>query len=168
MKPVLLSFLFPGFLHSLAGQGLKIQYDVQADSISYSLNGRLIAVNAALIVHRRKFPDIERPFKVPLVPLLPALGILANIYLLSQIFQHIIPLLLAVGAQFFGMFAFIAWRGWQPAEEAIAGLASHVAVSEGRASRKKSRWGTRAVGGAVLRHYRPRRGRQRHRLPRGA
>ncbi|MCB9266579.1 MAG: amino acid permease [Lewinellaceae bacterium] len=100
----------------------------------------LIAVNAALIVHRRKYPEMERPFKVPLVPLLPALGILANIYLLSQIFQHIVPLLLALGAQFFGMFAFIAWRGWQPAEEAIAGLASHVAVSEGRGSRKKSRF----------------------------
>ncbi|MCB0599241.1 MAG: amino acid permease, partial [Phaeodactylibacter sp.] len=100
----------------------------------------LIAVNAALIVHRRKFPDMERPFKVPFVPLLPALGILANIYLLSQIFQHIIPLLLALAAQFFGMFAFIAWRGWQPAEEAIAGLASHVAVSEGRSTPQKRRF----------------------------
>jgi len=42
----------------------------------------LIMVNAALIAHRRKYPDIERPFRVPLVPLLPGLGILANIYLL--------------------------------------------------------------------------------------
>lgn len=100
----------------------------------------LIAVNAALIVHRRKFPDMERPFKVPLVPLLPAMGILANLYLLSQIFQQLWPFILAIGAQFFGLFAFIAWRGWQPAEEAIAGRASHVAVSEGQSTPKKRRF----------------------------
>lgn len=100
----------------------------------------LIAVNAALIVHRRKFPDMERPFRVPLVPLLPALGILANLYLLSQILHHLWPFVLAIGAQFFGLFAFIAWRGWQPAEEAIAGRASHVAVSEGRSTPKKRRF----------------------------
>ena len=34
----------------------------------------LILVNAALIVHRRKYPDVERPFRVPWVPVLPALG----------------------------------------------------------------------------------------------
>jgi amino acid transporter len=31
----------------------------------------LILVNVALIYHRRKYPGIERPFRVPLVPLLP-------------------------------------------------------------------------------------------------
>ena len=44
----------------------------------------LILVNFALIAHRRKFPNIERPFRVPLVPLLPILGILSNLYLLIQ------------------------------------------------------------------------------------
>ena len=37
----------------------------------------LTLVNVALIRHRRQFPDLERPFRVPLVPLLPALGISA-------------------------------------------------------------------------------------------
>ena len=100
----------------------------------------LIMVNAALIVHRRKFPDMVRPFKVPLVPLLPILGILANIYLLAQIFQHIVPLLMALGAQFFGVFAFIAWKGQQPAAEAIEGISSHVALSEGRGTRDKNQF----------------------------
>jgi amino acid transporter len=54
----------------------------------------LISVNAALILHRRKYPDIERPFRVPLVPLLPALGILANLYLLAQILHHPVKALL--------------------------------------------------------------------------
>ena len=45
----------------------------------------LSLVNLALIVHRRRYPDIERPFRVPLVPLLPGLGIVANVYLILQI-----------------------------------------------------------------------------------
>ncbi len=100
----------------------------------------LITVNAALIIHRKKYPDIERPFKVPLVPLLPILAIIANIYLITQIFQHIVPLLLALGALLVGVVSFIVWKGRQTAEEAITGLSSHVAVSEGRSSWDKNRF----------------------------
>jgi APA family basic amino acid/polyamine antiporter len=98
----------------------------------------LITVNAALILHRKKYPDIERPFKVPLVPLLPLLAIVANIYLITQIFQHIIPLLLALGALVVGLLSFVVWKGRQTAEEAITGLSSHVAVSEGRSNWAKN------------------------------
>lgn len=100
----------------------------------------LILVNVALIVHRRKYPDIKRPFRVPLVPLLPAIGILANIYLIAQIFAHPIPLILALGSLLLGMLAFIAWKGAQPQELAIPGLASHVAHSQGRGTNKKERF----------------------------
>lgn len=100
----------------------------------------LILVNAALIVHRRKFPDIERPFKVPLVPLLPALGILANLYLIGQIFQHPIPLFLALGALLVGMLAFIAWKGTQPEIEAIEARPSHIALSLGRGTADPDRF----------------------------
>ena len=100
----------------------------------------LIMVNAALIVHRRKFPDMERPFKVPLVPLLPALGILANLYLIAQIFTHPLPLILAVGCLFLGMVAFIAWKGTQVEEAALPGLSSHIAHSQGRGTTDKSRF----------------------------
>lgn len=73
----------------------------------------LCFVNAALIVHRRRFPDIERPFRVPLVPLLPALGIAANIYLILQIPMqgHLQPVLLAMLALLAGLFWYAAWRG---------------------------------------------------------
>ncbi len=100
----------------------------------------LITVNVALIVHRKKYPDIKRPFKVPLVPLLPLLAIVANIYLITQIFQHVVPLLLAFGALLVGLFSFVAWKGRQTAEESITGLSSHVALSEGRGSWDKSRF----------------------------
>ena len=94
----------------------------------------LILVNAALIVHRRKFPDIERPFKVPFVPLLPALGIIANLYLLWQIVAHPIPFFLAIGTLLLGMLAFVAWKGAQAEDEAIPARASHIALSQGRAT----------------------------------
>ncbi len=73
----------------------------------------LCFVNAALIVHRRRYPDIERPFRVPLVPLLPALGIAANIYLILQIpiQGHLQPVLLAILALLVGLFWYAAWRG---------------------------------------------------------
>jgi amino acid transporter/nucleotide-binding universal stress UspA family protein len=45
----------------------------------------LSVVNAALIVHRRKFPDIERGFRVPGVPVVPVLGILANLGLIYNL-----------------------------------------------------------------------------------
>lgn len=100
----------------------------------------LIMVNAALIVHRRKYPDIERPFKVPLVPLLPALGIVANLYLIGQIIYHPIPLVLAIGSLILGMLGFVAWKGAQGAEKALPGRASHIAHSQGRGTIDKNKF----------------------------
>jgi amino acid transporter/nucleotide-binding universal stress UspA family protein len=100
----------------------------------------LILVNVALIIHRKKFPDIERPFKVPLVPLIPILGILANTYLILQIFSHPLPLILAIGSLLLGMFGFLAWKGTQTAETAIMGAASHVAHSQGRGTIDKNKF----------------------------
>jgi basic amino acid/polyamine antiporter, APA family len=90
----------------------------------------LILVNIALIAHRRKYPDIERPFRVPLVPLLPGLGILANIYLLAQlpIQGHVEILIMAVGAIVAGIFGYLAWKGAQVDEADLPGKPSRVAL----------------------------------------
>jgi APA family basic amino acid/polyamine antiporter len=45
----------------------------------------LSVVNVALIVHRRKFPDMERGFSVPGVPAVPILGVLANLALIINL-----------------------------------------------------------------------------------
>ncbi len=114
------------------------------EDLSYFANAvlliALILVNVALIVHRKKFPDIERPFKVPLVPLLPILGILANLYLIAQIFYHPLPLALAIGSLILGMLAFLAWKGTEAEEKVIPGVASHVAHSQGRGTIDKDRF----------------------------
>ena len=88
----------------------------------------LIIVNGGLIYHRRKFPDIERPFRVPLVPLLPALGILANLFLLSRILHHVVPVVMAVTSLVLGVLAFLTWKGTQAAETALPGARSRVAL----------------------------------------
>ena len=45
----------------------------------------LSAVNLALIYSRRRFPEMDRPFRVPLVPLVPILGIIANLALITNL-----------------------------------------------------------------------------------
>ena len=45
----------------------------------------LAVVNGALVYSRRRFPDIERGFRVPEVPLVPALGIVANLALIYNL-----------------------------------------------------------------------------------
>lgn len=56
---------------------------------NYTVFVTFIFVNAALIVLRRKEPDAPRPFKVPLslgsIPLLPAFGLVLNIFMLLQL-----------------------------------------------------------------------------------
>jgi len=90
----------------------------------------LILVNVALIYHRKKFPDIKRPFRVPLVPLLPVLGIVANFYLLSQILHHLLPVITAFGMLLLGIIGYLSWKGSQPEEEELPGMPSRIA--EGR------------------------------------
>ncbi|WP_254279120.1 amino acid permease [Haloarcula marina] len=45
----------------------------------------LAVVNVALIYSRRKFPDIKRGFRVPGVPVVPVVGVLANIGLIYNL-----------------------------------------------------------------------------------
>ncbi len=87
----------------------------------------LILVNAALIYHRKKFPNLSRTFRVPFVPLLPLIGIAANIYLLSLILRHPEPVIMAVLWLIVGMLGFLAWKGSQVEEEFLPGEPSRVA-----------------------------------------
>ena len=88
----------------------------------------LIMVNGGLIYHRQKYPNLERPFRVPLVPLLPGLGIVANIYLLSQVLHHLLPVVMAMACLLLGVLAFLAWKGTQASEVALSGTPSRVAL----------------------------------------
>ena len=68
----------------------------------------LSLVNAALILHRRRYPDVERPLRVPLVPLIPMIGIIANLALLwIQFGAHPGPFRYAFATLAVGMACFI-------------------------------------------------------------
>ena len=101
----------------------------------------LTLVNLSLIQHRRKYPDMKRPFRVPLVPVLPGLGIVANIYLLVQIplQGHIEPVALAVFALVGGFLGFLAWKGTQAEAVAISGQPSRVALERSTAAESRFR-----------------------------
>ena len=75
----------------------------------------LSVVNAALIVHRRKFPDIERGFRVPGVPAVPALGILANLALIFNLpVRGVVTGVVLVAIL---VVAYLAWGGAPEIEE---------------------------------------------------
>lgn len=55
----------------------------------------LSVVNIALIYSRRKFKEIDRPFKTPLVPIIPIIGVVSNLALLYN--QPRLGLLVGIG-----------------------------------------------------------------------
>ena len=75
----------------------------------------LAVVNVALIVHRRKFPDMERGFRVPGVPFVPVLGILANLGLIYNLPLRGVITGVALVAVLVG--AYLVWGGAPEMEE---------------------------------------------------
>ncbi|MFT4932999.1 MAG: APA family basic amino acid/polyamine antiporter [Natronomonas sp.] len=75
----------------------------------------LSAVNVALIFSRRIYPDMERPFRVPLVPWLPVLGIVANLALITNLppVGVGVGILVTIGV----VGAFLVWGGAPEVEE---------------------------------------------------
>lgn len=99
----------------------------------------LILVNGALLVHRRRYPRVERPFRVPLVPLVPSVAILANTYLLSQLIHYPRALTLASTCLLLGVLAFLVWKGTQADEVALPGAPSRIALERAAAGEGRFR-----------------------------
>ena len=62
-----------------------IPLDFLADLVSMGTLVAFMVVSAGVIILRRREPDLERGFKVPLYPVLPLLSIAACIYLITQL-----------------------------------------------------------------------------------
>jgi len=61
----------------------------------FSLTGYSL-VNIALIIFRKKYPNIKRGFKVPFYPILPILGVVLNLFLVFQLaFNDIIGFIIS-------------------------------------------------------------------------
>jgi APA family basic amino acid/polyamine antiporter len=61
---------------------------VLADLVNIGTLLAFVIVCAAVLVMRRKNPDLPRPFRTPLVPLVPLLGIAANLTLMFYLGWH--------------------------------------------------------------------------------
>ncbi|MCQ4334544.1 amino acid permease [Natronomonas sp. F2-12] len=77
----------------------------------------LAIVNGALIYHRRAFPDIERGFRVPGVPVVPVLGILANLGLIYNLPRR--GVVTGVGLTVALLGIYLAWGGQREIDELV-------------------------------------------------
>ena len=77
----------------------------------------LAIVNGALIYHRRAFPDIERGFRVPGVPVVPVLGIIANIGLISNLPRS--GVVTGIGLTMALVGVYVVWGGRREIDELV-------------------------------------------------
>ncbi|MFB6206637.1 MAG: amino acid permease [Haloglomus sp.] len=75
----------------------------------------LSVVNIALIYHRRNFPEVERGFRVPGVPVVPALGVLANLALIYNL--PVVGVVTGLVATAGLIAAYLVWGGAPDVEE---------------------------------------------------
>lgn len=69
--------------------GLFMDLNISAELCNYGTFTAFIAICVAVIVLRKTEPDLNRPFKVPLVPLFPILGILCCLGLMFYSFKQL-------------------------------------------------------------------------------
>ena len=78
-----LSTIFTGFAVALASGLLPLQILGQLVNIGTLLAFALVCVGVIILRHKR--PDLDRPFKVPFMPVVPILGVLACVGLMATL-----------------------------------------------------------------------------------
>jgi amino acid transporter/nucleotide-binding universal stress UspA family protein len=116
--------------------GLDLGLAALTGFATFNLLAPLSVVNVALIVSRRRFPEIDRPVRVPLVPLLPVVGILANLALITNlpVAGVVVGTVLIMGL----VAAYLVWGGAPETEELFERVVSPYSPEEAAA---------RSVGG---------------------
>ena len=97
--------------------GLHLGIEGLAQFANFLLLSGLTIVNVAVIYSRRKFPDVERPFRVPLVPWVPIVAILANVGLLLNV--EFTSFAIGVLAEVIGIGIWFAWKSRPPSIERL-------------------------------------------------
>ena len=108
--------------------GLDLGLSALTGFATFNLLAPLSVVNAALIVSRRRFPDMDRPLTVPLVPLLPVIGILANLALITNLPISGVVVGTVVIAVLLG--AYLVWGGAPETEELFERVVSPYSPEE--------------------------------------
>ena len=82
---------------------------------TFNLLVPLAIVNVALVYSRRNFPDVDRGFRVPGVPVVPALGVVANLALIFNLPSTGVAVGAAVVVAL--LVAYVVWGGAPDVEE---------------------------------------------------
>ncbi|MUV61411.1 amino acid permease [Halobacterium sp. CBA1126] len=82
---------------------------------TFNLLVPLAVVNVALVYSRRRFPDLDRPLRVPLVPLVPALGVVANLALVTNL--PVQGVVVGTGVVVLAVAGHLLWGGAPETEE---------------------------------------------------
>ncbi|MCL7417535.1 MAG: amino acid permease [Halalkalicoccus sp.] len=118
---VVLITVFVGLFPAEGGLSGAVPFALGLEGLTGFANMNLLAplavVNVALIVSRRRFPDIDRPFSVPAVPWLPIVGVLANLALITNLPP--IGILVAVVVEVAFVAAYLVWGGAPDREELV-------------------------------------------------
>ena len=124
--------VFPG--HGAAPFGINLGLGALTGFANLNLLVPLSVVNVALIVSRRRQPDLDRPFRLPLSPVVPAVGIAANLALIASL-----PLD-GIAAGVIGILAFLViyavWGGGVPIEEIMTAVTEPSEPDEPTATRE--------------------------------
>lgn len=102
---------------ALGFRGLYLGIEAVAHFADFMLLGGLIFVNLAVIYSRKRHPGIERPFRVPGVPLVPLLAVAANLLLLVNVEPK--SFILGLTAEAVGIALWFAWKSRAPSEKIV-------------------------------------------------
>ncbi|WP_254530168.1 amino acid permease [Natrinema gelatinilyticum] len=108
--------------------GVRLGLEALTGFATFNLLVPLSVVNVALIVSRRRFPDLDRPIKVPLVPVVPIIGIVANLGLITSlpIVGVVVGSILVVAL----LVAYLIWGGAPGTEELFEQIVSPYSPEE--------------------------------------
>ncbi|AEN06723.1 UspA domain-containing protein [halophilic archaeon DL31] len=114
--------------------GLHLGIEGLAQFANFLLLTGLSIVNIALIQSRRKYPDIDRGFRVPFVPVVPAIAVLANVGLLLNV--GLTAFAIGLGVEALGVAVWFAWKSRKPPveqleEETPTAVAEYAAPGDG-------------------------------------
>ncbi|MDT3434330.1 amino acid permease [Haloarcula sp. 1CSR25-25] len=140
--------LFPAEGGLLAGLGLNLGLNALTGFATLNLLMPLAVVNVALIYSRRRFPDITRGFRVPGVPVVPVVGVLANLGLIYNLPpKGVVTGLVLTGAM---VVAYLAWGGAPETEDLLREVVPETPAPSAAAGEREAEAAAEAGGFRVL------------------
>jgi APA family basic amino acid/polyamine antiporter len=110
--------------------GIDLGLEALTGFATFNLLVPLSLVNGALIYSRRRYPDLDRPLEVPLVPFLPALGVLANLALITNL--PLQGVAIGIGFALVLLVGYLLWGGAPGREELFQSVVEPEPVEERR------------------------------------